>query len=85
MRLDNASEFNSQEYSDYYMSIWIVIEQPFSYVHRQNGLAGSLIKHIQKIARQLLMKTKLHIFVWGHAILHARWLICMIPSSNDIY
>ena len=41
----------------------------------QNGLAESFIKCLQLIARPLLMKTKLPIFAWGHAIIHVVALV----------
>ena len=59
IRLDNASEFTSQTFTDYCMSVGINIEHPVAHVHTQNGLAKSLIKRLQLIARLLLMKTKL--------------------------
>ena len=59
IRLDNADEFTSQTLNDYCMSIGINIEHPIAHVHTQNGLAEYLIKHLQLIARPLLMKTKL--------------------------
>ena len=59
IRLDNASEFTSQTLNDYCMLIGINIEHPVAHVHTQNGLAKSLIKRLQLIARPLLMKTKL--------------------------
>ena len=59
IRLDNAGEFTSQTLNDYCMSIGINIEHHVVHVHTQNGLAESLIKRLQLIARPLLMKTKL--------------------------
>ena len=59
IRLDNADEFTSQTLNDYCMSIGINIEHPIAHVHTKNGLAESLIKRFQLIARPLLMKTKL--------------------------
>ena len=50
------------------MSIGISVEHPVAHVHTQNGLAESLIKRLQLIARLLLMKTNLPIQAWGHAI-----------------
>ena len=47
----------------------------------QNGLAESFIKRLQLIARPLLMRTKLPVFVWGHAILHAAALVHIKPIS----
>jgi transposase InsO family protein len=60
--MDNASEFASQAFYDYYMSIGINIEHPIAYIYTQNGLAESFIKQFQLIDRLLLMKTKLHVF-----------------------
>ena len=75
IRLDNAGEFTSQTLNDYYMSIGINIEHPGAHVHTQNGLAESLIKGLQLIARPLLIKTKLP------ASTHATSLIRIRPTS----
>ena len=80
--LDNAGEFTSQAFNDYCMSIGISVEHPVAHVHTQNGLAESLIKRLQLIARPLLMKSKLPISAWGHAILHAAGLVRIRPTSN---
>ena len=63
------------------MVIAINVEHLVAHVHRQNGLAESFIKRIQLIARPLLMKSKLPITAWGHAILHAVTLICIRPKN----
>ena len=81
IRLDNAAEFSSQAFNDYCMSIGITIEHPVAHVHTQNGLAESLIKHLQLIARPLLMHSKLPTSAWGHAILHAASLIRIRPTN----
>ena len=44
------------------MSIGVDIEHLLAHTHTQNSLEESLIKHIQLIARPLLMKTKIRIF-----------------------
>lgn len=85
VRLDNAGEFTSQTFNDYCMSTGIVVEHPVAHVHTQNGLAESLIKRLQLIARPLMMRTKLPISVWGHAILHAEALIRIRPSAYHKY
>ena len=54
VRLDNAGEFTSHAFSDYCMSIGITVEHPVAHVHTQNGLAESLIKRLQLIARPLI-------------------------------
>ena len=85
VRLDNAGEFTSQAFNDYCMSVGIVVEHPIAHVHTQNGLAKSLIKRLQLIARPLIMRTNLHVSTWGHAILHAASLIRIRPSSYHTY
>ena len=57
IRLDNASEFSSQAFLDYCMSIGMDVQHPVAHVHFQNGLAESFIKRLQLIARPLLLKT----------------------------
>ena len=64
------------------MLVYINVEHPTAHIHTQNGLVESLIKHLQLIARPLLLKTKLSLFAWGHAILHAATLIRIRPTTN---
>ena len=78
--LGNAGEFISHAFDDYCLSIGIIIEHPVAHVHTQNGLAESLIKRLQLIARPLLMRTKLSVSMWGHAILHAAALMRIRPT-----
>jgi hypothetical protein len=52
-----------------------------AYFHTQNSFTESFIKHLQLIARSLLMRIKLIVSVWGHAILHAPTLIYIKPTS----
>ncbi|KAJ9544551.1 LOW QUALITY PROTEIN: hypothetical protein OSB04_024258 [Centaurea solstitialis] len=68
VRLDNAGEFTSQAFNDYCMSVGIVVEHSVAHVHTQNGLAESLIKRLQLIARPLIMRTKLPVSIWVHII-----------------
>ena len=81
VRLDNTGEFTSQAFNDYCMSIGITAEHPVAHVDTQNGLTESLIKRLQLITRPLIMRTKLPISSWGHAILHVAALICIRPSA----
>ena len=69
--MDNAGEFTSKIFDEYYASLWIEVEHPVSHVYTQNGLAESFIKRIQIIARTLLLRTKLGFLAWCHAVLHA--------------
>ena len=82
IRLDNAGEFSSQTFLDYCMSIGIEVQHPIAHVHSQNGLAASFIKRLQLIVRPLLLKTKLPLSAWEHAIIHAANLICLRPTAN---
>ncbi|KAL8097292.1 hypothetical protein AgCh_030429 [Apium graveolens] len=59
----------------------ISVEHLVAHVHTQNGLAESLIKRLQLIARPLLLRAKLPISVWGHAILHAANIIRIRPPA----
>ena len=83
IRLDNAGEFSSQAFLNYCMSIGIDVQYPIAHVHTQNGLAESFIKRLQLIARPLLLKTKLPLSAWGHAIIHAAKLIRLRPTANQ--
>ena len=85
IRIDNAGEFISQTLNDYCMSIGINIKHLVAHVHTQNGLAESLIKRLQLIARPLLMKTKLPASTWGHAVMHVASLIRIRPTSCHEY
>ena len=83
IRLDNASEFSSQAFLDYCMSIGIVVQYSIAHVHTHNGLAESFIKRLQLIARPLLLNTKLPLPAWGHAIIQATNLIFHRPTINQ--
>jgi len=83
--LDNAGEFTSQTFNDYCMSIGITVEHPVAHIHTQNGLAESLIKRLQLIARPLLMRSSLLFSAWRHAILHAAALIRLRPTAYHKY
>ena len=58
------------------------MEHLIAHVHTQNDLAKAFIKRLQPIARPLLMRTKLPIYAWGHAILHAVALVRIRPTAN---
>ena len=64
------------------MSIRIEVEHPIAHVHTQNGLVETFIKGLQLIARPLLIRTKLPIYAWGHAILYAATLVHIRPIAN---
>ena len=80
--LDNVGEFSSQAFLDYCVSIGIDVQYSIPHVHTQNGLVESFMKHLQLIARPLLLKTKLPLSAWGHAIIHVANLIRLRPTTN---
>ena len=82
IRLDNYGEFSSTAFHDYCMSLGIEVQYPVAHTHTQNGLAESFIKHLQWIARPLLLRTKLPLSAWGHALLHAGNLIRLRPIGD---
>ena len=81
IHLDNVGEFTYQAFNDYYLSTWIIVEEPIAHIHTQNGLVESFIKCLQLITKPLFMRTKLHVLAWGHAILHAAALVCIKLTS----
>jgi hypothetical protein len=83
--MDNVGKFTSQAFYDYCMSIGINVKHHVAYTHTQNGLAESFIKRLQLIARHLLMKSKLPVSAWGHAILHDASLVRIRPTSYQKY
>jgi hypothetical protein len=89
IRLDNAAEFSSQAFNDYYNAQGIQVQYSVPYVHTQNGLAESLIKRIKLIVRPLLHDCNLSISCWGHAVLHAADLIQLrstaYRSTSSLY
>ena len=85
IRLDNTSEFSFKVFDDYCMSIGIEVEHHVAHTYTKNGLVESFIKRLQMIAHPLLMKTKLLVSTWGHAILHATSLIRIKPTVYHKY
>ena len=59
LRMDNAGEFKSQQFEDYYTATGIELTYSVPYEHSQNGLAEAFIKKIQLISRPLLLQAKL--------------------------
>jgi hypothetical protein len=73
--MDNATEFSSRAFNNYYVAQGIEVQYSVPYVHTQNGLAESLIKRIKLIARPLLQDYNLLTSYWGHAVLYATDLV----------
>ena len=59
IRLDNAGEFTSRTFDDYCMSVEVDVEHSVPYVHTKKSLAEAFFKHLQMIARSLVIRTKL--------------------------
>ena len=83
IHLDNDGEFSSKIFFYYCMSLGIDVQYHVAHVHSQNGLVESFIKHLQLISRPLLLKTKLPLSAWGHAILHVADLIRFCHTTNQ--
>ncbi|KAL8059273.1 hypothetical protein ABFX02_03G074800 [Erythranthe guttata] len=83
--MDNAGEYTSKTFDEYCAALGINVEHIVAYVHTQNGLAESLIKRVQIIARTLLMRPKLTNAAWGHAVLHASALIKLRPTAYHMH
>lgn len=81
LRVDNAGEFTSRTFDDFCTAAGIQTQYPVAHVHFQNGMAESLIKRIQQVARPLLMQSNLPPTAWGHAVLHAAALLNYRPSA----
>ncbi|KAL2632228.1 hypothetical protein R1flu_016914 [Riccia fluitans] len=79
--MDNASEFRSQSFNQYCLSVGIQSEEPVPYEHEQNGLAEAHIKLLQHVGRPLLLQSSLPASGWGHAILHAAQLLRLRLAS----
>jgi hypothetical protein len=82
--MDNAKEFFSMVFNDYYMALRIKVEHSVPYVHTQNGLAESLFMRIKLIAPPLLLKSNLPTTCWGDAILHAATLLQIRPTAYNV-
>ncbi len=81
IRMDNAGEFRSKAFDNYYLAMGIKVEYSVPHVRTQNGLAESLIKRIKLIAQPLLQDCRLPTSCWGHAVLHAATLIQLRPTA----
>ena len=82
--MDNAADFSSKAFNDYFMALGIEIQHSVPYVHTKNGLAESLIKRIKLIARPLLQDCNLPTTCWGHAVLHTADLIPLRPTAYHL-
>ncbi|KAM2685817.1 hypothetical protein EV2_008778 [Malus domestica] len=66
------------------MSIRVEVKHHVPHVHTHNGLTEAFIKRLQMIARLLVIRTKLLIAAWGHAIFHAAILV-RLPVAIQLY
>lgn len=81
LRVDGAGEFTSKAFDTFCSITGIDPQYSVPYVHFQNGVAESVIKRLQMIARPLIMQSKLPTSAWGHAILHSSALLKYRPSA----
>ncbi|KAM1093339.1 hypothetical protein ACFX2B_008349 [Malus domestica] len=84
IQLDNVREFTSKTVDDYCMSIRVEVKHHVPHVHTHNGLTEAFIKRLQMIARLLVIRTKLLIAAWGHAIFHTAILV-RLPVAIQLY
>jgi hypothetical protein len=80
IRMNNVAKFSSRAFNNYCMAQGIKVQHSVPYVNTKNGLAESLIKRINLIARPLLQGCNLPTSCWGHAILHATDLVQLRPT-----
>ena len=59
------------------MSSKIIVKEHVAHIHTENGLIELFIKYLQLIAKPLLVRTKLLVLAYGHAILHVEALVCI--------
>ena len=84
LRMDNAKEFRSQHFEDYYMATGIDLTYLVPYKHSQNVLANPFIKKTQLISRPLLIHAGLPFHLWAHVVLHTATLLRYRPTLlND--
>ena len=83
--MDNIGEFTSKSFNVYYAFLGIKVEHLVPHVYTLNGLTESLIKRVQIITETLLLRTKLGLSAWGHAVLHATALVRIRPSALHIH
>ena len=60
----------------------VCIDVEHHVAHTQNGLVEYLIKHLQLIAKPLILRIKLSLSTWGHDILHVPTLIQIRLTAN---
>lgn len=82
IRLDNATELTSKSFYDYYMSLGIDMKHPIPYVRTKNGLQKHTLKTLQRIARTLVMFTKLPISTCDYAIFHVAILVHLRSTAT---
>jgi transposase InsO family protein len=81
IRSDNAAEYTSEVFEKYCESTGISISHSTPHIHTQNGIAEAAIKKLQLICRPMLLASELPASCWGHAILHASYLLKLRPSA----
>lgn len=83
--MDNIGKLTFKIFNDYCTSVGIDIQHSVPHVHTKNGLAKSLIKRLQIIARILLVRIKLLISTYDYAILYATTLVHLRSTAYHQY
>ena len=81
IRVDGAREFSSEFFQRYCEVNGIDLQVSAPYTH--NARAEILIKQIQLIARPLLLRSRLPLSCWTHAVSHAVYLLRLRPQGPD--
>ena len=73
--LDNTGQSTSRAFSNDCLAICINVEHIVSNICMHNGLVEYLIQHLKLLTRSLIINVKIPFIVWGHAILHAAFIL----------
>lgn len=78
IRSDNGLEFNLR---DFYTKEGIIHQKTCVEIPQQNARAKRKHQHILNVARALRFQSGVPLKFWGHCIVHAVYLINMLPSK----